>query len=198
MAEREATWRWSSEYVQLGVGGLTFVPKDAHFVGKGLRGAPDLEARFEVRDGVPECVEFSLRAQPGGRAVRSADLRLFNIDGFTFNTFMRFTKRAAPGEQRRPQAAQHAPFAHEHDREWWAAAKDFGVAQRARKSASEAELAEVARIYSEHTGRKPLKAVREGMDYSERTAARRVAQARSAGLLPPSTRLNTGKDDRRG
>lgn len=194
MADREMTWRWSSTYVQIGEDGLTFVPEDAHVVGVGLRGAPNLEARFEVRDGVPECVEFCLRSQPGGRAVRSADLRLFDIEGFTFNTFMRFTKRARPGEQTQPQAAQVAPHAHEDERQWWAAAKDFGDAQRQRKSANQAELEEVARIYAEHAGSGPAKAVRVAMNYRERTAARRVAQARAAGLLPPSTHPNARKD----
>ena len=188
MAERETTWRWSSNYVQLGEDGLTFVPEDAHVVGIGLRGAPDLEARFEVRDGVPECVEFSLRSQAGGRAVRSADLRLFDIDGFTFNTFMRYTKRALPGEQRRPQAAQLAPYAHKDEREWWAAAHDFGDAQRHRKSANQAELEEVARIYRENVDGKPTAAVQVGMNYSVRTSARRVKQAEEAGLLPTTTR----------
>ena len=51
-----------------------------------------------------------------------------------------------------------------------------------------AELEEVARIYREHVDASPTRAVAMLGGYaSERTAARRVQQAREAGLLPKTT-----------
>ena len=181
MAEREMTWHWSGQFVQLGDDGDTLVPAGAHLVGRGLKGAPDLEARFEVRDGVPECVEFTLRTQEGGRSVRSADLRLFNIDGLTFNAFMPQVRR------RSPRWNNTAGLPEPASREWWAASRDFTDAQQQRRSASDAELEEVARIYRAHLEEAPTKAVEVGMNYSPRTAARRVQQARAAGLLPQTS-----------
>jgi hypothetical protein len=50
-----------------------------------------------------------------------------------------------------------------------------------------AELEEVAKVYREFIGSTPTRAVQLAGGYSERTAARRVQQARAAGLLPQTT-----------
>ncbi len=50
-----------------------------------------------------------------------------------------------------------------------------------------AELENVARAYREHIDTTPTRAVQLAGNYSERTAARRVQQARAAGLLPKTT-----------
>lgn len=187
MAERDVTWTFSGPYVPLG--DEYVVPKRAHAVGfDPTTGAPDLEARFEIRDGVPECVEFTLRSKDGGRAVRTADLRLFEIDGFTVNTYMRAVRR-----RRRKVGEGAQPIRGERDA--WAANGALVDAQRGRRSVSRWELEEVARIYNENVEGKPTKAVEIGLDLAPRTAARRVQQAREAGLLPPtSPGKKRGKD----
>jgi hypothetical protein len=52
---------------------------------------------------------------------------------------------------------------------------------------SRAELEEVAQVYREHVASSPTRMVAMLCGYSERTAARRVQQARAAGLLPKTT-----------
>lgn len=185
MPEREVEWYFTGPSVRMGDSDY-LVHSEAHVVGVDTTtGAPDLEARFEVRDGVPECVEFTLRAKPKGRAVRSADLRLFDLDGFTLNTFTRrgaITKK--PADQRSGPAA---PITDE--REWWSANAAVADAQHRRQSVSRYELEEVARIYLENINGRPTQAVEQGMGYSSaRTAARRVKQAEEAGLLPATSR----------
>lgn len=146
-------------------------------------GAPDLRARFEVRDGVPECVEFTLRARPDGRGVRTSDLKLFDLDGLTLNTF---TRRGAI--RRKPAGSKGPSEPISNEREWWEASGAVTNAQGGRRGVSERELQNVADIYRDHLDKHPTKAVMEGMAYgSMRTAARRVKQAEEAGLLPKTT-----------
>ena len=57
----------------------------------------------------------------------------------------------------------------------------------ARGRVTRAELEGVARVYREHVGATPTRAVQLAGGYSERTAARRVQQARAAGLLLKTT-----------
>jgi hypothetical protein len=61
-------------------------------------------------------------------------------------------------------------------------------ARKARRGpVSRAALEEVAKVYREHLEASPTRAVSLLLGYSERTAARRVQQAREAGLLPATT-----------
>lgn len=182
MAVRKYDWYWSGNGVRMGDSPF-IVSQRARLHGVDEEGgAPDVEARFEVREGVPECVEFSLRSKPGGRAVRTSDLRLFDLDGITLNTF---TRRGAIRKKLPDTPGPAEPIADE--REWWRANAAVADAQRRRKSVSQWELEEVARIYNENVERHPTKAVEQAMSLTPRTAARRVQQARDAGLLPPTT-----------
>jgi hypothetical protein len=187
MPEREVTWDYQGEAVRMGDTD-TFVYEQVTIRGRGLKGAPDLFAQFKVQDGTPECVEFNLRAQELGRGIRSADLRLFDLERITIAAFTRRTLKPAAGERR------YEPII--DDREFWSAVGAVTTATQRRQSANQAELSEVARLYDEHVdpkvaddefAGKPTKAVQVAMGYSARTAARRVQQARDAGLLPGTT-----------
>jgi hypothetical protein len=168
-------------------GGLTMVgdvavPRVAVYAHDGDEGEPDLEVTFEVRDGRPECVDFHVRAKPGGRGIRTADLQMVsNLDvvaehlyaavapvpgGSAFNWMWRQTEE---------NVAQARRTVHE--------------ARKARRgTVTKAELEQVAKVYREHLDAGPTQAVRLVLRYSsERTAARRVQQAREAGLLPATT-----------
>ena len=191
MQEREVDFTYTGNGVRM-AGSDFLVWSEAHVLGVDkASGAPDLEARFEVRDGVPECTEFTLRSKPGGRAVRTADLRLFDMDGFTLHVF---TRKGAVLKKPEGTAGAAQPLASE--REWWAANAAVAEAQRGRRSVSRWELEEVARIYNDNIhgtssatspAPGPTKAVEQALRLSGRTAARRVQQARDAGLLPPTT-----------
>lgn len=66
--------------------------------------------------------------------------------------------------------------------------RDIYEARSARRgTVTRAELEEVARIYREHVDASPTQAVAMLGGYTTRTAARRVQQARAAGLLPATT-----------
>jgi hypothetical protein len=72
----------------------------------------------------------------------------------------------------------------EHER----AVRDLYEARAARRGAvTRTELEEVARVYRQHFDASPTRAVQLLGGYSERTAARRVQQARDEGLLPKTT-----------
>jgi hypothetical protein len=167
--------------------GTTLVPPVATFEVSGSGGAPDALVRFEIRDGRPECTEITVKASPSGRGIRSADMGLFNIDNLVTNVF------AELGRRLRPNPA--APWEHIADypvtdeRERWSIKGDVATARTAtrRGRPSAEELERVAEIYREHVGGAPTQAVAALLGVSWRTAARRVQQARDAGLLPATT-----------
>jgi hypothetical protein len=168
-------------------GGLTqigdvAVPRVAVYAHDGDIGEPDLEVTFEVRDGRPECVDFHVRAKPDGRGIRTADLQMVtNLDAMAVYLF----ERVAP-----------VPGGSAFNWMWRQTEENAGRARRAvyearkarRGSVSKAELEQVAKVYRKHLDASPTAAVRMLLGYkSERTAARRVQQAREAGLLPATT-----------
>lgn len=180
MAEHDAHWE-TVGHERVWLGPTTQVPQHIRFVGVGLKGAPDLHAEFEIRDGVPEVTEFCMTAKPNGRGVRTSDLRAFTLDGFAYAAFMRFASYRV--NETGTSVWDDAPS----ERDWWAMRKDYEDAAAAnRRGPSAAELEDVARTYREHFHEQPTAAV-AGLGYTRRTAARRIQQARAAGLLPPTT-----------
>lgn len=168
-------------------GGLTqigdvTVPRVAVYAHDGDVGEPDLEVTFEVRDGRPECVDFHVRAKPDGRGIRTADLEMVtNLDAIAVNLYA---------------AVAPVPGGDAFNWMWRQTQENVDQARRAvyearkarRGPANRAALEEVARVYREHVDASPTRAVQLLLGYkSERTAARRVQQAREAGLLPKTT-----------
>jgi hypothetical protein len=155
--------------------GDTWVFRKARVEVQGLRGAPDMVAEFEILDGVPECTSIRWETKPGGRGIRTSDLHVIKVDGLTTNAFLKhaIVRRA------------HRSSPPRDEREHWAAVGDLGDAIATRnRGANRDELEQVAEIYREHLGGAPTAAVEKLLGYSRRTAARRVRQARDAGLLP--------------
>jgi len=161
--------------------GDVVVPRTAVYAHDGDEGEPDLEVRFEVRDGRPECVDFHVRAKPDGRGIRTADLQMVtNLDAIAVNLYAAVT-----------------PVPDGNAFNWmWRQTEEN--AERARRAAYEARkarrgtvtsaaLEEVAKVYRKNLDSSPTRAVQLQLGYSERTAARRVQQAREAGLLPKTT-----------
>jgi hypothetical protein len=70
--------------------------------------------------------------------------------------------------------------------ESWQVENDLRSAQERKTGPPPAELESVARVYRQAINGKPVEAVRFYLGTSYRTAARRVEQARAAGLLPPT------------
>ena len=162
------------------VGDVT-VPRVAIYAHDGDVGEPDLEVTFEVREGRPECVDFHVRAKPDGRGIRTADLEMVtNLDAIAVNLYA---------------AVAPVPGGSAFNWMWRQTQENVDQARRAvyearkarRGPVSRAALEEVAKIYREHVDASPTRAVSLLLGYSERTAARRVQQARDAGLLPATT-----------
>lgn len=155
---------------------------------RGHRGAPDVSVVIEMRDAVPEVVEFHLVAKPHGRGVRTADLNAWQpIEGLAINGLRQHARRTVqqPGEE--PVWAG-PPFGPATAEDFWRLDGSLREAQQTRTGPSRAELEEVARVYTDAVHAKPVEAVLDAMEYgSRRTAARRVQQARQAGLLPPTS-----------
>src|SRR5215211_1117564 len=160
-------------------GGLTkvgdmAVPRVAVYAHDGDAGEPDLEVTFEVRDGRPECVDFHVRAKPDGRGIRTADLEMVtNLDAIAVNLYAAVTP---------------VPGGNAFNWMWRQTQENVDQARRAvyearkarRGPVSRAALEEVARVYREHVDASPTRAVQLLLGYkSERTAARRVQQARA-------------------
>jgi hypothetical protein len=165
----------------------------AVFTVTGEGGEPDATVAFEVHplpehppgnpyllthvveDARPEVIGIYISAKPNGRGITTADLRSFALDELTTDVF---TVVGVP----------HIP-------PFRTAAEDYRHIERTVREArsksrgrvTRAELEEVARVYREHVDSAPTRAVQLSGGYSERTAARRVQQARAAGLLPQTT-----------
>lgn len=183
MAEYEA--RFTAELDNGHVAGDVVFPSSVKLEATGLKGAPDVEAVFEMRDGVPEVVDFRITAKANGRAVRSADLDSFMpLERFAIAGFRRFSSRRDGRGSERP----NGNLGPADSREFWDVTGTLHAARESRTGPSHAELEEVARIYREAVQGRPTEAVQiQGGYPSRRTAARRIQQARAAGLLPKTS-----------
>jgi len=185
--------RWTPEWGKAGPGaplhglwiGNTFVPPAVNFEAEGMKGAPDVFVRFEVRDGVPEVVDFRITAKPKGRAVRTSDLNGWQpLEGLALNSFRQVGSAGRRDDAHRLLGAVDP----EGERDEWAMRSDLDRAMDRPRTPSRVELEEVARVYREAIKGRPTHAVQVQLGYTRRTAARRVQQARAAGILPPTTK----------
>jgi hypothetical protein len=131
----------------------------------------------EVKDARPEVIGIHIATKPGGRGITTADLRSFALDELTTDVF---TTVGVP-ELRSATQTPEEDYRH--------IGRTIREARQAsRGKVTRAELEGVAGVYREHIGTRPIRAVQLAGNYkSERTAARRVQQARAAGLLPKTT-----------
>ena len=112
-----------------------------------------------------------MKAKPNGRGIRSADLDEISVDTMTVGVFSQLGNIGVHAED-----AQRQTF---HDVQEARMSRRGGVTRE--------EHEKVARVYREHVDSSPTRAVGLLLGYGDRTAARRVQQAREAGLLPKTT-----------
>jgi hypothetical protein len=157
------------------------VPRVAVYAHDGDEGEPDLEVTFEVRNGRPECVDFHVRAKPDGRGIRTVDLQMVtNLDAIAVNLYAAVTPV--------PDGSVFNWMWRQTEENAERARRAAYEARKARRGAvTTAALEEVAKVYRENLEGSPTRAVSLFLGYSQRTAARRVEQARAAGLLPATT-----------
>lgn len=142
------------------------------------RGWPDVTAVFEMRDGVPTCVDFHVTCKPGDRGITTGNLRTFDLERIAENTFLLHSMAVTPSGAYSPIAPDLAQYASE-------ALAEIHKAGERRWSSPLAELRAVARIYlaPASRGRQRL-AVAGELGVSDVTASRRIKSAREAGLIP--------------
>lgn len=173
-------------YVPLGT---ALVPRTASLEIEGSEGAPDATVRCEIRNGRPEVVEIVIRAKPDGRGIRSADMSLLsNVDVLAENIVAEVAIVKEPDADRGPDRWVGHPPNTEQER--WALKGEVNRARTATRGArgpSPELLERVAQLYRSHSAGSPVKVIAAQLGCSERTAARRVNQARLAGLLPLTT-----------
>ncbi|WP_169515767.1 hypothetical protein [Amycolatopsis nigrescens] len=163
--------------------GDLMVPRHAFFDLEGADGHPDVHAHFEVRDGRPECRELRITSNDPGRGITDDDLKFFNLDNFTTQVFHQLVSHVIDENDGEPIAI---------DTNYGRAVRESfdEIREAVTKPRKEkgADLEYVARLYRENIDGSPIKIISEECKVSERTAVRRVKQARDAGLLPPTTK----------
>ena len=173
MTEYRMKRTWNAGQVER-IGEAVF-PRDVTYTVTGDPAEPDITVRFEIRDGRPELVEFSMLAKPKGRGLRASDLQIF-IDSLVERAFAKVALIPRDGGGMTPP---------KNDSEIWRARGAATEArQTTRRKTPQATLEEVARVYQQHITGAPTAAVAAFFSLSHRTAARRVKEAADAGLLP--------------
>ena len=200
------SWRASAfTYVPLG---KVHVPTAVEFTMAGELGDPDITGRFEIRGGRPECVELRISAHPTGRDIRTADIKgmiSVGVDKMTEEAFARFAvKPNADGSwtwnanELDPDGKPipKPPWDVEPDVDLaWIAARELAERRKSHRPVSRQELEQVAAIYRAHIDGNPTAEVAKVLGYkSARTAFRRVKEAETAGLLPPTTQGRKRRD----
>ena len=152
--------------------------------------------RFEIRKGRIECTRVEVVPSRGGRAVRPSDFEgLKALDQLGRDVFERLALSIVSHDSERGEstfeplsASGKADLARELQR-----GLVDGKRSRKRPTPRE-ELDDVARIYLS-AERAPIAAVEVERGYSRRTAARRIAEAREAGLLDDTEVSGVESDD---
>ncbi len=163
------------------------VPRAISLTMTGDNGSPDVLLKFEVRSGRPECVDLHVSARPKGRGIANADIGIFNIDTMAESVFLSYAMTANHTGDGDTRITTMTPALGASERA--AAYRDvYEARRRSRGVVSDEELEQVAEHYRNHIKGYPTKAVADFMRYSDRTAARRVQQARKRGLLPETSR----------
>lgn len=143
------------------------------------RRAPRTVLEYEVRDGVPSCVEVRIVSRKGERPILAPDLSWLDVEQIGASAFARMAMRIVQSDGDSVTAIIDGVLHNESLRE-------VKSAIPASYLNSHDELRHVARVYLDPMNRgKGTNAVLEVLGYNSRpTASRRVARARDAGLIP--------------
>jgi len=161
-------------------------PKVSIWEMTGDKGNPDARVRVEIRAGRPECVEVWIGAKRDGRGIQSSDLSVFKVEEMIATILAETATKMTPNPSAPGQLMGVWP--NSPNDAWQVEGAVVRARAGTRGHVSRAELEQVADVYRDFAEEAPVQAVAARLGYSsERTAARRVQQARKAGLLPPTT-----------
>ncbi|MET8521515.1 hypothetical protein [Nocardioides sp. NPDC004968] len=179
------SWHWeemesSALDGSVTLGGLVYPRRVIGAAQTSDRGGPQVRVVFEMRDdGTPVAVEARFTSDPDGRGLRTADLAAFRVENAAKRAFQGFAVPVSGGPlmSRTPDERRQI-------------SRDLDRAVSKRRPPTDAHLREIAEVYRTalDEGRRPTQAVADTFDLSARTAARRVEQARAAGILPKTSK----------
>jgi len=170
--------------------GRVILPRHVFVDFTGNEGHPDLRMHLEWRDGRPQVVELTITSKTDGRGIRTSDLEALALDGIARSIFEGeatiVLEDRADGTTLSAMPDWSDP---RFERERWEIDSEINDAIATRRGTlTQAQLERVAEIHAQHKGKGALLAISSALGVSERTAARRVNDARAAGLLPDSDR----------
>ena len=146
--------------------------------------SPRLTAMYELVDGEVRCVSVTIEATEHGRGVTTEDLVTM------------------PGIERKGLDAFLWSAVRVFDDEDWRAGHNLGRTAEVlnpdisglRPVLRRPDLHQVAEVYRTNRDGRPRQAVQLAFHLSARTAARRIREARDAGLLPPPSGTSTSSN----
>lgn len=175
--------RWSGSYVPVED---ALVPEYIELTIDTGDGQPTAFERVEVRDGVPQIVEFRLTSSPGQREVRQADLRAVQLTALidlVAGLSMQVTNYT-------DRTGGRVILVNPDDDENLNAAVDSMKRARSGKAVRTITpqfLERVAEVYRTNVDGRPTRSVQDHFVVEPRTASEYVQRARRAGLLPPTS-----------
>lgn len=192
---REAGW-----LPVLVAGGRVIVPSRFAYRFAGHDGDPNSLVRFEIRRQPGEalakiaCVEVKVTPSAGGRPIRPSDFEglaaLDTVGREVCESLALAVETSADPVSRDVSAVPLSSTKMRAVREELRRELRDGIADSRRnrkRPTPREELERVAEIY-QGADRAPITAVMTAQSYTRRTAARRIAEARTAGLLPSGQR----------
>jgi hypothetical protein len=147
---------------------------------------PDMHVRVELRDGSPQVVELSWKAQQGQGEIRRKHLRQIDLEKLVTDLVVSMIEKPVPAGLSLTRKADVDQL-----REASRKARKFVERQRlprARRVMTPEFLEAVAQVYRENIDGKPTKAVGETFNVQSRMASKYVDAARQRGYLPKTER----------
>lgn len=154
--------------------GNRLIPQEIRVTVRGGPSQPDMEMKIEVREGMPECVEFTLRARPDGPEIRDKDLGVVRV-AYWLEQIVAMCSMKQSETGLVTMGSQTA-------------LSDITRIRTKRPQISREHLKNVSEVYRQHFDTRPTEAVSRTFGVSHRTAARYVQKARAAGYLPDTDR----------
>ncbi|MFI9505618.1 hypothetical protein [Nocardia sp. NPDC052566] len=160
-----------------------WLPTFFEVVGHGTD-TPSWYARIELRDGIPELVDFGLKSLPGQRGIKQKDLRDASVAAaveMLYPAFVLMVDQQAIGHSPEPVGTTGTDSAAYH------ATRRFVEQRRAsagKRRVTDELLRRVAEVYRENIDHAPTAAVGRIFGVKTRMASTYVQKARERGYLP--------------
>ena len=154
-------------------------------------GGPNIDLTWEVRGGVPECVDVHITRSEGGHEIRVSGLAGVRIEDCLERAvwWLMWPRVDGGGEPELPDKTHWFDFGRARE-----AVTQTRSARAARKvKITDDVLREVADVYRDNISDKPTEAVAEHFGKQHRTAALYIKRARERGFLGVAIKGKAGE-----